>query len=181
MGRKKNIEKLKEFKEELGKHIKLDKMILFGSRVKDKATRYSDFDLIVVSPSFRGKRDLQRGFIIELGQNEELLDPQGIVVGLRNGEKRYVAWAARTRVIDRESEIQLLALDELRPNSFDVINSLQFTRKGIIETQGETDELFGSFTDLSFDPLLTAQIYEYAIQEGDTVRWAYETDAPLLH
>ena len=61
MGRKKNIEKLKEFKEELGKHIKLDKMILFGSRVKDKATRYSDFDLIVVSPSFRGKRDLQRG------------------------------------------------------------------------------------------------------------------------
>jgi len=61
VGRKKNIDKLKEFKEELEKHVKLNKMILFGSRAKGKATRYSDFDLIVVSSSFRGKRDLQRG------------------------------------------------------------------------------------------------------------------------
>ncbi len=61
MGRKKNIDQLKEFKEEVSKDIKLNKMILFGSRATGKATRYSDFDLILVSPSFRRKKSFQRG------------------------------------------------------------------------------------------------------------------------
>ena len=60
MGRKKNIDKLKEFKKELSKDIKLNKMILFGSRATGKATRYSDFDLILVSPIFKGKVSFKR-------------------------------------------------------------------------------------------------------------------------
>ncbi|MBI2582552.1 nucleotidyltransferase domain-containing protein [Candidatus Woesearchaeota archaeon] len=61
MGRKKNIDKLKDFKKELSKEIRLDKVILFGSRARGKPTRYSDFDLILVSPSFRRKKSFQRG------------------------------------------------------------------------------------------------------------------------
>ncbi|MBI4147276.1 nucleotidyltransferase domain-containing protein [Candidatus Woesearchaeota archaeon] len=60
MGRRKNIDKLKDFKKAVSKEIKLNKMILFGSRAKGKPTRYSDFDLILVSPSFRRKKSFNR-------------------------------------------------------------------------------------------------------------------------
>ena len=53
MGRKKHIDYLKEFKRELTKSIPIEKMILFGSRAKGKAQRWSDFDLIIVSKRFR--------------------------------------------------------------------------------------------------------------------------------
>ena len=60
MGRKKNIEKLKEFKIQLSKHIPIKKMILFGSRARGRSLRYSDFDLIIVSPKFRKINPLRR-------------------------------------------------------------------------------------------------------------------------
>jgi len=60
MGRRKNLDKLKEFKEELSEHIKIDKMILFGSRANGTPSRYSDFDLMIVSPSFCGKKSYIR-------------------------------------------------------------------------------------------------------------------------
>jgi len=58
--RKKCLTLLQDFKKSLSGHISVDIMILFGSRVHGKPTRYSDFDLIVVSPSFRKKKTLQR-------------------------------------------------------------------------------------------------------------------------
>ncbi|MBU0470235.1 MAG: nucleotidyltransferase domain-containing protein [Nanoarchaeota archaeon] len=61
MGRRKHIDQLKEFRKKLSKNIKLDKMFLFGSRAKGKPTRYSDFDLLIVSPSFKKKKSLERG------------------------------------------------------------------------------------------------------------------------
>ena len=61
MGRKKHIEHLKEFKKEIGKRIKIQKMILFGSRASGKPRKESDFDIIIVSPNFKGKDSLVRG------------------------------------------------------------------------------------------------------------------------
>lgn len=60
MGRQRNIEKLKEFKKSLGSHISVKKMLLFGSRAWGKPGRYSDFDILIVSPDFRGRDSLQR-------------------------------------------------------------------------------------------------------------------------
>jgi predicted nucleotidyltransferase len=54
MGRTKHIVLLKKFKKDLTKHITIQRMILFGSRAHGKATRWSDFDLLIVSPKFDG-------------------------------------------------------------------------------------------------------------------------------
>ena len=60
MGRKKNLDKLKEFKRELNRHIAVNKIILFGSRAKGKTTQFSDFDLLIISKKFKGKDPLVR-------------------------------------------------------------------------------------------------------------------------
>ena len=61
MGRKKHIDYLREFKKRLNKNIPTDKVILFGSRVKGKPHRWSDFDLVIVSPKFRKLNFIKRG------------------------------------------------------------------------------------------------------------------------
>ncbi len=60
MSRKKHIDLLKNFKQRLSQKIKVNKLVLFGSRVSGRPTRYSDFDLIVVSPNFRKVDSLKR-------------------------------------------------------------------------------------------------------------------------
>ena len=60
MGRKKHIDYLKEFKKKLSNNIPIDKMILFGSRAFGKPSRWSDFDLIIISKKFRKLDSLQR-------------------------------------------------------------------------------------------------------------------------
>lgn len=64
MDRKKIIKELKEYKKKIAKKIKIDKMILFGSRAKGRYRKDSDVDLIVVSPNFRKKRFVKRPFIL---------------------------------------------------------------------------------------------------------------------
>lgn len=56
MGKEKNIEMLREFKERLSEKIEIEKMIFFGSRVSGKTHRWSDFDLLIVSPKFERKK-----------------------------------------------------------------------------------------------------------------------------
>jgi|SRR3989344_2039803 len=60
MDRKKNIEKLKEFKRNLSRVIPVKKMILFGSMAYGKPHKWSDFDLIIVSQKFRKKVSFRR-------------------------------------------------------------------------------------------------------------------------
>jgi len=50
----KNIKLVQKFKRNINKSVKVDKLILFGSRAKDNFNRYSDFDLLIVSPDFKG-------------------------------------------------------------------------------------------------------------------------------
>ena len=45
---------LRKFKEELSRSIAVDELILFGSRTSGAHHEYSDFDVLVVSSSFRG-------------------------------------------------------------------------------------------------------------------------------
>ena len=63
MGKKDDLKIVKKFKENLAKAIILKKLILFGSRAKGKVHRWSDFDLIVVSPNFKKKSFVERGGI----------------------------------------------------------------------------------------------------------------------
>ena len=60
MGRKKHVVQLKEFRKELSRNIQIEKLILFGSRAYGKPGRWSDFDLIIVSPNFRKKKSFKR-------------------------------------------------------------------------------------------------------------------------
>lgn len=50
----KNIKLVQKFKRNINKSVKVDKIILFGSRAKNNYHRYSDFDLLIVSSDFRG-------------------------------------------------------------------------------------------------------------------------------
>ena|SRR3989338_1149169 len=61
MGRKKNIEKLKEFKAEVSKYYPLQKMILFGSRATGRPRFDSDFDILVVSSRYKEMNVFLRG------------------------------------------------------------------------------------------------------------------------
>lgn len=50
----KNITLVRRFKRNINKSIKVDKIILFGSRAKKNYHRYSDFDLLIISSDFSG-------------------------------------------------------------------------------------------------------------------------------
>ncbi|MBI3035604.1 nucleotidyltransferase domain-containing protein [Candidatus Woesearchaeota archaeon] len=56
MGKGQHLERLKQFKERLSRDIPIEKMYLFGSRAAGKPNRWSDFDLLIVSPEFRKKK-----------------------------------------------------------------------------------------------------------------------------
>lgn len=61
MDKKKNlIKKLKIFRNMINSEIPVEKMFLFGSYAIGKARRWSDIDLIIVSPKFRRKKSYQR-------------------------------------------------------------------------------------------------------------------------
>jgi len=61
MGKKEDIKFVREFKKKLIKRFLLNNLILFGSRATGKTHEWSDFDLIVVSPEFKGKISFERG------------------------------------------------------------------------------------------------------------------------
>lgn len=62
MDRRKIIKrKLKIFKKNVSRDFPVKKMIFFGSRVSGKAKKYSDIDLVIVSPKFRELDFFKRG------------------------------------------------------------------------------------------------------------------------
>ncbi|MFH2106241.1 MAG: nucleotidyltransferase domain-containing protein [Candidatus Micrarchaeota archaeon] len=62
MGKKNTlIQKLKLFKSALSSTMSVEKLLFFGSRTEGKAKKWSDVDLIIVSPNFRKKRPMERG------------------------------------------------------------------------------------------------------------------------
>jgi predicted nucleotidyltransferase len=64
-----NIEIARNFKKNI-KGIKISKFLLFGSRAKGEEKRDSDFDIIVVSEDFKGKRWNRRPLEVYLSWNE---------------------------------------------------------------------------------------------------------------
>lgn len=55
------IKKLRYFRKEVTKDFPLNQFILFGSRATGKAKKYSDVDLVLVSPKFRNLDFVERG------------------------------------------------------------------------------------------------------------------------
>lgn len=49
------IAELKRFSKSVSRKMRLNALILFGSRAEGRPRKYSDVDLVVVSPDFRGK------------------------------------------------------------------------------------------------------------------------------
>lgn len=58
---KKIIENLRKFKRAANKDYPIDRLIVFGSRVRGKFHRWSDIDLIIVSRKFKKLDFMQRG------------------------------------------------------------------------------------------------------------------------
>ena len=71
MGKRKlkYLEKLKKFRKLISSEYKIEKMILFGSRVTGKCKRYSDFDIVVISKKFRNMNRLDRPYTLYLKWN----------------------------------------------------------------------------------------------------------------
>lgn len=53
-------EMLTKFKKEISSVNRIDKLILFGSRVKGKTKKYNDIDLLLVSNDFKGTKYFRR-------------------------------------------------------------------------------------------------------------------------
>ncbi len=61
MGRKRSLTaELRKFKLRLSRQLPVERMILFGSRAAGRAHVFSDVDLIIVSPAFRGAKTYER-------------------------------------------------------------------------------------------------------------------------
>jgi Nucleotidyltransferase domain. len=62
MGRERSklIRELRQFKDKIGKNYRIEKVILFGSRLTGKIDENSDVDLIIVGEEFRDKGVLKR-------------------------------------------------------------------------------------------------------------------------
>ncbi len=58
---KRIITKLKEFKKDVNRDYPMKRIIFFGSRAKGKPHRWSDIDLILVSPKFKRMDFIRRG------------------------------------------------------------------------------------------------------------------------
>ena len=58
---KEDIAVVKKFKKQLSKKNSINKIILFGSRVRGKAHKWSDFDIVIVSDDFKNKKSFERG------------------------------------------------------------------------------------------------------------------------
>ncbi|MBI5300453.1 MAG: nucleotidyltransferase domain-containing protein [Deltaproteobacteria bacterium] len=50
---------IKAFVKEVRKSYRVEQAILFGSYVSGKATEFSDIDLAIVSPDFRGRPEME--------------------------------------------------------------------------------------------------------------------------
>lgn len=62
MDKKKSIiKKLKNFKNLVNQDYPVDRIIFFGSRTRNRAHRYSDIDLIIVSKKFKRMNFIIRG------------------------------------------------------------------------------------------------------------------------
>jgi len=61
MDKKRFDKKLKEIRKIINKDFPITKMYLFGSMVGEKTHKYSDIDLIIVSPKFRNMNFFKRG------------------------------------------------------------------------------------------------------------------------
>lgn len=53
-----------EFAQRLGKLLRLEKLILFGSRARGDHLVTSDYDFIVVSADFEGQSFIRRGLVL---------------------------------------------------------------------------------------------------------------------
>ena len=62
---KKKSEIIRELKKFKAKN-NIDRIIFFGSRIKKRYNKYSDVDLIVVSPQFKGLKSFKRAPTIRL-------------------------------------------------------------------------------------------------------------------
>jgi predicted nucleotidyltransferase len=51
---------LKDFKKKVRKKVKLQNLILFGSRARGKEKKDSDIDLLIVSKDFEGQKSFKR-------------------------------------------------------------------------------------------------------------------------
>ncbi len=61
MDKRKNvIKQLKLFKRVVNKELTIKQLLLFGSMAKNKTHKWSDIDLVVVSPTFKHKKSFKR-------------------------------------------------------------------------------------------------------------------------
>src|SRR2546425_3432644 len=66
------VRKLQAFRRRIGVGHRIQRMILFGSGARGDMHRFSDVDLIVVSPRFRRKDPIERAYPLHLEWDLEL-------------------------------------------------------------------------------------------------------------
>lgn len=67
---------LSDFVKRLKKAVKLQKVILFGSRAKNEHTTWSDYDLAIVSSDFSGVHPAERmARMLKLWKGQRTLEP----------------------------------------------------------------------------------------------------------
>lgn len=67
---------IKNFTKNLKKKIKLNKLILFGSRARNEHITYSDYDIVVISDDFKEMPPFERvSFVLKFWEGDRALEP----------------------------------------------------------------------------------------------------------
>lgn len=84
---------LRDYVQTLKETIPVEAVVLFGSRARNEALRWSDFDLAVVSNSFERKNRLERmEFLLELWKHPEPAEIFGFTVAEFSRADRPLLW-----------------------------------------------------------------------------------------
>lgn len=77
---------IKEYVEGLRFYIRVEKAILFGSYARGEAGKYSDIDLIIVSPDFKGMDFMERLIWLSKMRKEKFMSPGMDIFGYTSEE-----------------------------------------------------------------------------------------------
>jgi predicted nucleotidyltransferase len=72
---------IKEYLKELKPHIKIEKVLLFGSFAKRKFHKDSDIDLIIISPDFKKIEFMERLIWLSKKRGEKFMSPAMDILG----------------------------------------------------------------------------------------------------
>ncbi len=123
--------------------------------------------------------DLEKGFFLELPENNMYHSGEAMIVGISDGSDYFGIVAGYSTRKRDERTGQVLSVGKVDPITGRITQDcILISRIGFNSKGNNLDRILDSLNRASVDPTLTRTIYEYCISTGESVRWPSPTDQP---